>query len=123
MSERSKQLRWWPVSLLLLVIAGVSLAASQTAAPKPDQKIIALHLLPESLTLTDARDIQHVLVIGETQSHQRIDLSPSANFSASSELVSVSTDGAVKPLKAGQAQVSIPAAGLTASLPVTVKSA
>src|SRR3954451_22999452 len=87
----SKACQWWPVSLLaLLVIAGVSLAASQPAAPKPDQKIVALHLLPESLTLTDARDIQHVLVIGETDFHQRIDLSPSASFSPSSDLVSVS---------------------------------
>src|SRR4051812_45942523 len=135
MSDRSKQrpwvalasskaCQWWPVSLLaLFVVAGISFAASQEAARKPAQKIIALHLLPESLTLTDARDVQHVLVIGETDSHHRIDLSPSAAFTPTSDLVSVSTEGAVKPLKPGQTQVTITAAGLTAALPVTIKSA
>src|SRR3954468_23557949 len=102
MSDRLKQLRWWPVSLLaLLLIVGVNLAASEHVSPKPAQKIIALHLLPESLTLTDARDVQHVLVIGETDSHQRIDLSATAVFSPTSDLVSVSSEGAVKPLKPG----------------------
>ncbi|MDB5323681.1 MAG: hypothetical protein JWN40_5312 [Phycisphaerales bacterium] len=107
----------------LAAMIAISYAKAESSAEKPTQKIVSLHLLPESLTLTNARDVQHVLVLGETESHQRVDLSITAGFSPASDLVSVSADGAVKPLKQGQTQVSVTAAGLTVSLPVTVKSA
>jgi hypothetical protein len=111
-----------PLSLCSFVFL-IHLAAAENVPAQSSSKIIALHLLPESLTLSDARDIQHVLVLGETETHQRIDLSPSATFKPASGLVSVSADGAVKPLKEGQTEVTISVAGLTTHLPVTVKSA
>src|SRR2546430_13026568 len=97
----AKACQWWRVGILaFVVLAGVitsSYVIANPSAAQPTQKIIALHLLPESLTLTDARDVQHVLVLGETESHQRVDLSATAAFSPASDLVAVSADGAVKP--------------------------
>src|SRR5258706_2227126 len=120
----AKACQWWRVgALAILVLAGVKYVSAESSPAAPARKFIALHLLPESLTLTDARDVQHVLVLGETESHQRLDLSATAGFRAGSDLVSVLADGAVRPLKPGQTQVAVSAAGLTVSLPVTVKSA
>ena len=120
---------WWgrhsclPLSLLSFVFFAVSLVTGESSPSKSPPKIIALHLLPESLTLNGARDVQHVLVLGETESHQRVDLSSSAAFRPASDLISVSAAGAVKPLKQGQAEVLVTAAGLSTKLPVTIKSA
>src|SRR5258706_10638096 len=107
----------------LAAMIAISYAKAESSAEKPTQKIVSLHLLPESLTLNGARDVQHVLVLGETEAHQRVDLSSTATFKPTSDLVSVSAAGAVKPLKQGEVEVTVTAAGLTAKLPVTVKSA
>src|SRR6266536_2026136 len=80
----------------LAAMIAISYARAESSVEKPTQKIVSLHLLPESLTLSDARDVQHVLVLGETESHQRVDLSASAGFHAGSDLVTVLADGAVK---------------------------
>ena len=80
----AKAWQWWRVgTLAFVVLTGVitnSYVSAKPSPAQPTQKIISLHLLPESLTLTDARDVQHVLVLGETESHQRVDLSATAGF-------------------------------------------
>src|SRR5947208_2855300 len=90
----AKAWQWWRVgTLAFVVLTGVitnSYVSAKPSPAQPTQKIISLHLLPESLTLTDARDVQHVLVLGETESHQRVDLSATAGFSPASDRVSVS---------------------------------
>ena len=76
------------VQKILALICAIGLAAAASAAPgpatKPIEKIIALHLMPKSLVLKDARDVQYFLVLGETESHQRIDVTVSATFKAAS---------------------------------------
>ena len=118
------------VAIGSITMAGVLIGqrtapAAEATTPKQAEreKIVALRLMPDSLTLDGARDVQHVLVLGETVSHQRVDLSASAGFNPASDLIEVSSDGAVKPLKTGQTRVTVSAGGLTATLPVTVKSA
>jgi hypothetical protein len=118
--------RWLPVLVLVAVVGWVlhSNAVAQPApAAKSPGKIVALRLLPDALTLHDARDVQHVLVLGQTDAGQSVDLSASAGFQPAGDVVSVSAGGAVKPLKEGATAVTVSAAGLTAKLPVTVKGA
>src|SRR4051812_23554393 len=86
--------KWLPVLLLALATAWFATSRATADSPKPEQNITALILLPDALTLTDARDVQHVLVLGQTESGQRIDLSPAAGFQASGDTVSVSASGA-----------------------------
>src|SRR5688572_24077882 len=95
--------RWLPVLILLATTTWFlrPTVAAESDVAKPSPKIVSLRLLPDSLTLTDARDVQHVLVLGQTDSGQSVDLSTSAGFRPSSEVVSVSATGAVKPLKEG----------------------
>src|SRR4051794_28006241 len=97
---QKRVLRSLPFALLIAIgaitVAGVLRAQDQASPAAPARKIVALKLMPESLTLMDARDVQHVLVLGETESKERVDLSASAGFQVAGETVSVSADGAVK---------------------------
>jgi hypothetical protein len=112
------------VQKFLFLVCALGLAGGATAAPGPaSEKIVALHLMPKSLVLKDARDVQHFLVLAETESHQRIDVTASATFKAASNIISVSKEGAVKPLKEGKTEIIVNVNGRSIKLPVTVTSA
>jgi hypothetical protein len=113
------------VALLATVVTGtlVAIAGSPAGSARAAAKVVALHVLPETLTLNDARDVQHVLVLGETEGGQRIDLTDAAGFQSTGDVVATTAAGAVRPLKEGRAEVVVTAGGLSAKLPVTVTSA
>src|SRR3954462_1104175 len=91
------------VAVVAMVVVSMAIAGVGNGGQALPQKggagakVVALRLMPESLTLGDARDVQHVLVLGETENHERIDLSEKAEFRAGSDVVAVSEQGAVRP--------------------------
>src|SRR2546426_731370 len=91
-------------------------------APPPLPRITALALEPAALTLHDARDARRVLVWGQTQSGERIDLTDRTTFRADSNVLEV-VDGYLTPRAGGETEVSITAAGLSAKLPVKILGA
>ena len=91
-------------------------------APPPLPQITALALEPAALTLHDARDARRVLVWGQTQSGERIDLTDRTTFRADSNVLEV-VDGYLTPRAGGETEVSISAAGLSAKLPVKILGA
>ncbi len=110
----------------MAIVVGVVRAASSgngaTAAAPAVVGITGLKLLPESLTLEDARDVQRILVIGLTEG-KSIDLTAVAKLEAGSDIIETRGDGYVRPKKTGKGEVIVRAAGHEVRLPVTVKNA
>jgi hypothetical protein len=112
------------VGVVVMVCVGIRAAPEKAGAvPSAGAKVTRLVVVPESLVLNDARDVQHVLVLGEVEGGGRVDLSSGATFKAASDHVGLTAKGGVRPVKAGQTQIHVSAAGLETSFPVTVKSA
>lgn len=98
-----------------------SSSASVPAPPLPT--IRSLRVEPSSLTLNDARDQRRVLVFGVTDGDQRIDLTAQATFKTKSSAVEIGTDGYIKPITQGDAEIVVSAAGKETKLPVKVETA
>ena len=116
-----------PLLLVGFVLAGASLAAAkraETAESGPAKpglpEISSLQVEPASLTLHDARDARQVLVWGIAADGQKYDLSDDAKFASDSAVVAVDSDRFVKPVRAGEATVTVSAAGKEAKLSVKV---
>lgn len=112
------------VLVLTLLPARAEKSAPKEAPPAPPLPAIrALKLLPESLTLSDARDEQRVLVLGVIEGDKTIDLTALAKFSSDAGCVAIGADGYIRPKSDGAAEVSVKAAGQSAKLAVKVASA
>ncbi len=115
------------IATLALLLVGIALAAPDSernsTTPPPQSPIQSLRITPDSLTLSDARDIQHLLVIGQCADGQRIDLTAEADFSTADSIVTPLPGGAIRPARAGKTLVIVKARGLEARVPVEVRSA
>jgi hypothetical protein len=120
---RQRVLKTSLLIVAVIAIASVAIPAQNPPAASQLPKVASLRILPDKLTLTDSRDTQHILVMGVLETGGQIDLTADAKLSPSSDHVATTTQAGIKPHKAGQTTVAISAAGLTASLPVTVASA
>ncbi|MEO5803020.1 MAG: hypothetical protein ABIR24_05785, partial [Verrucomicrobiota bacterium] len=108
-----------------LLVAFLGNAASPSPEPVAKLAIPAirsLRLEPASLTLLNGRDKRRVLVIGETVSGQKIDLTGEAKLEADSDVVEIA-NGCVQARSKGETRISISAAGRMTKLPVKVASA
>src|SRR5215831_14567014 len=81
--------------------------APDVAPPAPPvPKISSIRLMPESLTLQNARDARRVLVIGQTESGKRVDLTNSAIFKTDSTAIEVGNDGYIRARRVDRAEVT-----------------
>ncbi|MBU6400246.1 MAG: DUF1553 domain-containing protein, partial [Verrucomicrobia bacterium] len=103
--------------------AKASMSKSPPLAPPPMPPLRQLKLEPASLVLEDGRDVHKVLVLGETENRQEIDLTGQAVFKSDTAAVEIDADGYLHGAARGQARVTVSAAGMQAVLPVTVKDA
>src|SRR2546423_9454446 len=91
---------------LSIFAAGSWLAVAATQAkPAPSPAVRNLKLEPASITLEDGRDIQKVLVFGETEARTRIDLTSSAVLKSDSANVEIDPAGYIHARGKGQASV------------------
>lgn len=110
-------------------LVSTSLGAAPAASPtngvvRPKLPSIRnLKVLPASITLKNGRDERKVLVLGETASGEKLDLTGEAKFKMETNIVEIGSDNFLRPIGKGQATVIVSAAGLQAKLPVTVEDA
>ena len=81
-----------------------------------------LRVHPESLTLEHARDGRTVLVSGKTKDGKWVDVTPWAVLMPASAGVKVYEDGYIFPMTVGTTKITVSVKGVTAELPVNVKS-
>ena len=90
------------------------------APPTPNIK--ALKLLPPALTLHDARDSRRVLVLGQAESGEWVDLSRDAKYAPAAPLVALDREGYLTGTKQGETNVVVSVGKVSATLPVKVLS-
>lgn len=98
-------------------------SGAEAPAKPPLPRIVELRLEPSELTLTGVRDERHALVMGKTEGGDWVDLTDDATWTAEGGAIRIGERGYVAPVKTGKAEARVMAAGLSASLPVEVKSA
>ena len=81
-----------------------------------------LRVHPESLTLEHARDGRSVLVSGKTKDGKWVDVTPWAVLTPANAGVKVHEDGYIFPMTVGTTKITVNVKGVTAELPVNVKS-
>ena len=77
-------------------------------------------VVPSVVKLTDMRQPQSLLVLGRTADGFALDLTDQAVSRSTDESVAVVDRGLVRPLKSGEAKITVQAAGQTIDVPVVV---
>ena len=85
--------------------------------------IESLQLDPPSLTLSNIRDGRRALVWGVAADGTKFDVTGDATFKTDSSNLTIDKEGYIYPTAAGDASVSVSAAGKQATLPVKVSGA
>ena len=112
-----------------LLAAGAAPAAEPTTKPlpKPEPPTAALESLtvfPTQVRLDGPRDEQRLAVLGDYADGRRWDLGREAKFASSDPAVArIDAGGVVRPVKDGQAVLTVSAGGRSAAVPVEVKRA
>src|SRR3990172_3899327 len=107
------------LTTLAAIFASFPCDADEVARPK----IVGLKVFPESLELSNSRDVRRVLVTGMSENGRAYDLTAESKLQPSGPAVVVDREGYIVPHAAGEATIAIAAAGLEAKLPVVVKNA
>ncbi len=106
------------LATLAAVFASLPCDADEIARPK----IVGLKVFPESLELSNSRDVRRVIVTGLSENGRTYDLTAESKLKPSGPAVAVDGEGYNVPQAAGAATIAIAAAGLEAKLPVVVKN-
>ncbi len=105
------------VALALLVACGPAIAADLPVGPAKE-----LIVYPKEVKLSGPRDEQRLVVLGVWPDGRKLDLTRSATYtSASDGTVIIDKSGIVRPAADGSTSVTIEAAGVKASVSVTVE--
>ncbi|MCA9150452.1 MAG: hypothetical protein KDA92_14170, partial [Planctomycetales bacterium] len=83
-------------------------------------EILGIRTWPEQVELRAPWDVAQLLITGEIESGQQIDLTRMATCTSASDVVSVDEGGRIRPVRNGQQALSFEVAGRTASVVVTV---
>lgn len=106
-----------------LALPAYAATRKTTRRPNPNPNpVVRLQLLPASLTFADRRDVRRSLVLGILKNGEQVDLTNGAKLLPVGGLVQPDAEGYLSPVKVGKGVVRVAASGLTASLPVEVKS-
>ncbi len=109
--------------ILLPLLLPLPPALGEALPPAPPTPVItALKLLPDAVTLHDARDSQRVLVMGQAENGDWVDLTRIAAFAPAAPLVALDGDGYLEARKTGETNVVISVGNIKATLPVKVLS-
>ncbi|MEO6036172.1 MAG: DUF1549 and DUF1553 domain-containing protein [Verrucomicrobiota bacterium] len=111
-------------ALFLAEFSGkASPAKPESPAALPVPKIVSIRLEPASIALLNGRDERRVLVIGETATGQKIDLTAEAKMISEAPIVEIDGRNFIRPKSKGETRISVSAAGLVMPLPVKVEDA
>jgi len=118
----SKEAGTRTAAAMLLALAAAAPGGRAEAAGLPAARVVSLRFEPPSLTFLHRRDARHFLVIAVTPDGQTLDVTEKAAVRPLQGLVRMGEGGYLEPLKAGRGAMAVTAAGITARLPVTVRS-
>ena len=110
-----RQFSWFCVSVGLTLMMSMSMAHAQ--APTPAANIV---VVPAGVKLSDTRQPQSLIVLGRTADGFALDLTDQAVLRSTDESVAIVDRGWVRPLKSGEAKITVEAAGQKIELPVVV---
>src|SRR2546422_8927215 len=97
-----------------------ALLLASVCAAAPAVKIEKLVVEPSPLILSSAGEGRRVLVTGIAKDGERIDLTTAAVLKPAGENVKIEKDGFLYPVKEGETNILVTAAGQKAELPVQV---
>lgn len=104
----------WVIVFSMVAMSAVPSFAQQTPSAGSIQSV------PAALKLTQHRHEHSLIVSGRTADGFAVDLSATAVMTSADPTIAVIENGWVKPLKSGQTQISVQAAGQTVQVPVVV---
>jgi hypothetical protein len=103
-----------------LVVGGLGLADERETLPA-DLKVVGLEVRPERIELSHPYDYRQLLVTGRLASGETADLTRIAQAKEEGGVVSISSDGLVRPRAEGQGRIVLRYEGYSAEVPVTVR--
>src|SRR5438046_1178250 len=109
----------------LMAVLGGALTANGIAAQEaeklpPGTKLVRLEAQPASIELKHPYDYRQLLLTGQLDSGERIDLTRMAHVEVSDPLVKVSPRGLVRPAGDGNGELKLTVADQTVVVPVRV---
>ncbi|HLJ96217.1 MAG TPA: DUF1549 domain-containing protein [Gemmataceae bacterium] len=109
----------------VLAILGGALFAGGAAAQDPEQlppgaNLIRMEAQPTSIVLKHPYDYRQLLLTGQLESGERIDVTRMAHIEISPKLASISARGLVRPLADGDGELKLTVGGLIMTVPVHV---
>src|SRR4051812_5733722 len=108
-------------SLALLSATALALVLPFSVSAAESVPAGELRVQPAGITLQQARQAHSLLVGATTPDGVTLDLTAGANFASADEKVAVvDSFGWVRPVASGKTQITVQAAGKTATVPVTV---
>lgn len=106
-------------SMLFFAAQFWSMSALLSAEPLPISG--GIQVVPSALKLIHHRHEHSLIVSGKTSEGIAVDLSSQAVMTSADPTIAAVENGWVKPLKSGQTQIVVQAAGQTVNVPVTVE--
>jgi WD40 repeat protein len=95
--------------------------AVETETLPTDVRLVALKAQPESIRLRNRFEYVQLLITGETDTGERIDVTRIALATPSSPVVQMTRSGLVRPISDGKASLTVSLAGKKIEVPVTVE--
>jgi len=103
--------------------AVLTTALLMPAALAVENPVAVLRVYPETVSLTDARDFQRLLVLQKNPDGSTVDITAAAEFSVDVDSLARIESGVVRPVNRGDGRIRVQAAGLTAEIPLQVLNA
>jgi hypothetical protein len=120
---RQQPLRWAFVLFLATPVCFAGESQAPAKAEPPKATLQELSVYPPAILLKGPRAEQRVGVLGIYDGGRSWDWSRSATLVSSNPAIVVAQDGVVRPVKDGEAVITVTAAGRSRTLPVKVQNA
>lgn len=105
----------------LPALAGCLLICTSSSADQPQPISGNIQAVPTSLKLIHHRHEHSLTINGRTADGFAVDLTLQATLTSADPTIATVENGWVKPLKSGQTQITVQAAGQTVQVPVVVE--
>src|SRR2546425_6683365 len=109
------------VTVAVLVVFDCSLAKTRADRQQPILVSGNIQISPSALKLIHHRHEHSLTISGRTADGFAVDLSQQAVLTSADPSIAIIENGWVKPLKSGQTQIAVQAAGQTVQVPVVVE--
>ena len=119
---RHAQLVWMVALSMLSAAIGRPSVGAEEQLPA-GLRVVAVHAYPEQIQLTHRFDYRQVLLTGQLESGETVDLTRMAKLMSAPTTVAVSPDGVVRPVQDGRAQLVFAYLDQSISIPVQVDGA